>query len=177
MLCIPLFLCVSSSSYLRKEGFCGTTGWERIVYHYFHLKQGCHVQSGHSVRKKGDTLELKDATKRVYIKEFATELFGVFVVVEKKKKKPFLFVLGLNVALFFISVFMLADFDWGYNVRHFLLSFLHLFLFPVPLIFRCSSVCQVWLCCIPRCFPLYNIWQRKETQKKKKIIWLIFHCS
>lgn len=98
--------------------------------------------------EKGDTLELKDATKRVYIKEFVIEVFWGGFVVEKKKKKPFLCILGLNVALFFISVFMLADFDWGYNVRHFLL-------FPAFVFVSCSSYISLLLC-LPSMTLLYS---------------------
>lgn len=81
--------------------------------------------------------------------------------------------LWLNVAsFFFLQYFMWTD--WGCHFQLLFPSFCLLFFLCV---FFCSSVCQVRLCCIPRCFPLYNIWEKIRKSKEKKNIWLIFHCS
>lgn len=81
-----------------------------VFYHYLHLKQGCRVQNDSSVQIKGTWIRIKDATPRVYIKHL---WLNSFVLVEKKKKlKQFLCVLWLNVALFFISVFMSVYSCW-----------------------------------------------------------------
>lgn len=121
--------------------------WVRVYCHcHFHLKQGCHVQNDHSAQKR----EIR--CRREFTLNILSLNYHVFVV-EKKK---------IHFGIFLDWMWpcsssqcscrqTLIDFD---RVCYFLLSFLHLFLFPVPLIFVCSFVCQLWLCCIPRCFSL-----------------------
>lgn len=88
-------------------------------------------------------------------------------------------ILGLNVALFFISVFMSADFDWLWSCSLLPASFSCIcFRFPSPLYLFAPLFANYDFAVFPDAFPLYNIRQKKKIAKrKKKIIWLIFHCS
>lgn len=70
---------------------------------------------------------------------------------------------------------MLADFDWGYNVCHFLLFFILFFLFF--LYFFAPLFAKLDFAVIPDAFPCIIYEKKKENQKEKKNIWLIFHCS
>lgn len=141
-LCYLCFLCVSSSLYLRNEGFCGTTGWVYIVIIFFTFSKAAMFRVT-ILQRKGRCMEM---LQTVYIKEFKWSCscgwkhFGVF--------SDWMWPCSSSQCS---RRQTLINFD---RVGNFLFSFLHLFLFPVPLIFVCSSVCQLWLCCIPRCFSL-----------------------
>lgn len=178
MLCIPLFLCVSSSSYLRKEGFCGTTGWERIVYHYFHLKTRLPHSERPFCSEKGDTLELKDATKRVYIKEFVIEVFfwGGGYGWKKKKRNHF-----------FVCVFL----DWMWPCSSSQCSCWQTlieaimyatscslscicFCFPFLLYFVAPLFAKYDFAVFPDAFPCIIYDKEKKLKRKKKSFGLFF---
>lgn len=95
--------------------------------------------------EKGDTLEFK-MPQRVYIEQF---VFKLSCFCGWKKKNPFWYILGLNVALFFISVFMSADFDWLWSCS------LLPALFPAfVFVSRPSYICL--LLCLPIMTLLYS---------------------
>lgn len=81
------------------------------------LKQSCHVRNNHSAQnKKGDTLELKEPHWRFTLNHLCLNYHIPFVMGEGRGgENQFWCIPGLNVALFFISVFMSADFDWPWS--------------------------------------------------------------
>lgn len=115
--------------------------WVRVYCHcHFHLKQGCHVQNDHSAQKR----EIR--CRREFTLNILSLNYHVFVV---EKKNPFWYILGLNVALFFISVFMSADFDWLWS------CLLLPALFPAfVFVSRPSYICL--LLCLPIMTLLYS---------------------
>lgn len=70
---------------------------------------------------------------------------------------------------------MLADFDWGYNVCHFLLFFpsFFYFYFLFFLYFFAPLFAKLDFAVFPDAFPCI-IYEKKENQKEKKTFGLFF---
>lgn len=115
--------------------------------------------------RKGRSLEF-EMPQRVYIEEFVFK-WSCFCGWKKKK---------INVGVFLDWMWpcsssqcsrrqTLIDFD---RVHYFLLSFLHLFCIPSLLYLFAPLFANYDFAVFPDAFPLYNIRQRKDSQKEKK---------
>lgn len=132
------------------------------------LKQGWHIQKEYyekiNPNRAKDAIENSPMSFTLQQHSFVMNL-ETFIVMFS------LTVCGLvlHFSIHELVFMLLADFDRGYTVCHCLLSFSHIF-FISCCVFLCSSVGFVRLCCIPRCFPSYNIWIRQKKEKKKKYL-------
>lgn len=123
--------------------------------------------------EKGDALQLK-TPQRVYIGEFVFKLSCYCcwkkksILVHSRTECGLVFHLSVHVGRLWLTLIVLAT-SCSFSCICFCFPFL-LYLFA-PLFANYDFAV------FPDAFPLYNIRQRKENSKGKKIIWLIFHCS
>lgn len=135
--------------------------WVRVYCHcHFHLKQGCHVQNDHSAQKR----EIR--CRREFTLNILSLNYHVFVVEKKKSILVYSWTecglvlhLSVHVGRLWLTLIVFAT--------SCSLSCI-CFCFPSLLYLFAPLFANYDFAVFPDAFPLYNIRQRKETQKEKK---------
>lgn len=148
--------------------------WVRVYCHcHFHLKRGCHVQNDHSDQKR--KIRKNSRCRREFTLKNLSLQWSCFCGWKKKSILVYSWTecglvlhLSVHVGRLWLTLIVFAT--------SCSLSCI-CFCFPSLLYLFAPLFANYDFAVFPDAFPLYNIRQRKETQKEKKIIWLIFHCS